>query len=59
MKHAVGIGKLTPANRNQALINYGLEFLFNKGYTPNQPPFFMNRNQMAKTAQLEDFDEEL
>ncbi|KDN59910.1 putative seryl-tRNA synthetase [Colletotrichum sublineola] len=44
---------------NQALINYGLEFLFNKGYTPNQPPFFMNRNQMAKTAQLEQFDEEL
>ncbi|CCF36255.1 seryl-tRNA synthetase [Colletotrichum higginsianum] len=44
---------------NQALINYGLEFLFNRGYTPNQPPFFMNRNQMAKTAQLEQFDEEL
>ncbi|KAF1998862.1 seryl-tRNA synthetase [Amniculicola lignicola CBS 123094] len=44
---------------NQALINYGLEFLFNKGYTPNQPPFFMLRDQMAKTAQLSDFDEEL
>jgi seryl-tRNA synthetase len=28
---------------NQALINYGLEFLFNKGFTPNQPPFFMLR----------------
>lgn len=44
---------------NQALINYGLEFLFNKGYTPNQPPFFMLRDAMAKTAQLEQFDEEL
>ncbi len=44
---------------NLALINYGLEFLFNKGYTPNQPPFFMLREAMAKTAQLEQFDEEL
>ncbi|KAJ5061280.1 hypothetical protein J3E72DRAFT_394628 [Bipolaris maydis] len=44
---------------NQALINYGLEFLFSKGFTPNQPPFFMLRDQMAKTAQLSDFDEEL
>ncbi|KAF2715271.1 serine-tRNA ligase [Pleomassaria siparia CBS 279.74] len=44
---------------NLALVNYGLEFLFNKGYTPNQPPFFMLKDQMAKTAQLSDFDEEL
>lgn len=44
---------------NLALVNYGLEFLFNKGYTPNQPPFFMLREAMAKTAQLEQFDEEL
>lgn len=44
---------------NLALINYGLEFLFNKGYTPNQPPQFMLRDLMAKTAQLEQFDEEL
>ncbi|EOA89339.1 uncharacterized protein SETTUDRAFT_147736 [Exserohilum turcica Et28A] len=44
---------------NQALINYGLEFLFSKGFTPNQPPFFMLRDQMAKTAQLSDFDDEL
>jgi len=44
---------------NLALVNYGLEFLFNKGYSPNQPPFFMLRDQMAKTAQLEQFDEEL
>jgi seryl-tRNA synthetase len=44
---------------NQALINYGMEFLFNKGYKPNQPPFMMLREAMAKTAQLEQFDEEL
>lgn len=44
---------------NLALIQYGLEFLSNAGYTPNQPPFFMNRDAMAKTAQLEQFDEEL
>lgn len=30
-----------------------------QGYTPNQPPFFLNRDQMAKTAQLSQFDEEL
>lgn len=44
---------------NMALINYGMEFLFNKGYQPNQPPYFMLREAMAKTAQLEQFDEEL
>ncbi|KAI1439172.1 seryl-tRNA synthetase [Xylaria sp. CBS 124048] len=44
---------------NQALINFGLEFLFKKGYTPNQPPFFMDGSYMAKTAQLSQFDEEL
>ena len=44
---------------NLALVNYGLEFLFNKGYKPNQPPFFMMKEYMAKTAQLEQFDEEL
>ncbi|KAK6541600.1 Cytosolic seryl-tRNA synthetase [Orbilia ellipsospora] len=44
---------------NQALINYGLEFLHNKGYTPISTPQFMNKEYMAKTAQLEQFDEEL
>ncbi|MCJ1485598.1 Cytosolic seryl-tRNA synthetase [Schaereria dolodes] len=44
---------------NLALVNYGLEFLWNRGYKPNQPPYFMLRNYMAKTAQLEQFDEEL
>ncbi|KAK6350686.1 Cytosolic seryl-tRNA synthetase [Orbilia javanica] len=44
---------------NQALINYGLEFLMGKGYTPISTPQFMNKEYMAKTAQLEQFDEEL
>lgn len=44
---------------NLALINYGLEFLWKKGYKPNQPPQFMLKNTMAKTAQLEEFDENL
>ncbi|CEJ94557.1 Putative Class II aaRS and biotin synthetase [[Torrubiella] hemipterigena] len=44
---------------NQALINYGLEFLSQRGYCPLQAPQFMLKDQMAKTAQLEDFDEQL
>ena len=44
---------------NQALINYGLEFLSTRGYTPLQTPQFMLKDMMAKTAQLEQFDEEL
>ena len=44
---------------NQALISYGLDFLRKRGYKKIQPPFFMNKEVMAKTAQLEQFDEEL
>ncbi|KAL4929636.1 serine--tRNA ligase SES1 [Aspergillus undulatus] len=44
---------------NLALVNYGLEFLWKRGYKPNQPPHFMLKEMMAKTAQLEQFDEEL
>ncbi|QEU58683.1 Ses1 [Kluyveromyces lactis] len=44
---------------NQALINYGLSFLASKGYTPLQAPVMMNKDVMAKTAQLSEFDEEL
>lgn len=44
---------------NQALINYGMQFLYSKGYSPLQPPYFLNKDQMAKTAQLSQFDEEL
>ncbi|KAI9746436.1 MAG: Cytosolic seryl-tRNA synthetase [Claussenomyces sp. TS43310] len=44
---------------NQAMINYGLEFLSHRGYVPLQTPQFMLKDYMAKTAQLEQFDEEL
>ncbi|KAK0754804.1 hypothetical protein B0T18DRAFT_400002 [Schizothecium vesticola] len=44
---------------NQAIINYGLEFLSDKDFTPLQTPQLMLREQMAKTAQLSQFDEEL
>lgn len=44
---------------NQALINYGLDFLRKRDYKKIQPPFFMRKDQMAKTAQLDQFDEEL
>lgn len=44
---------------NQALINYGLEFLAERGYTPLQTPQFMLKDYMGKTAQLDAFDDEL
>ncbi|KAI9463983.1 serine-tRNA ligase [Lactarius psammicola] len=44
---------------NQALISYGLDFLRQRGYKKIQPPFLMNKDVMAKTAQLDQFDEEL
>jgi len=37
---------------NQALLNYGLAFMSMRGYTPLQPPFFMKKDLMAKTAEL-------
>ncbi|TYH85726.1 hypothetical protein ES332_D02G289100v1 [Gossypium tomentosum] len=44
---------------NQALINFGLDFLEKMGYTALQTPFFMRKDVMAKCAQLAQFDEEL
>ncbi|XP_065865658.1 serine--tRNA ligase isoform X1 [Euphorbia lathyris] len=44
---------------NQALINFGLDFLEKRGYTALQTPFFMRQDIMAKCAQLAQFDEEL
>ncbi|XP_024925663.3 serine--tRNA ligase isoform X2 [Ziziphus jujuba] len=44
---------------NQALINFGLDFLERRGYTALQTPFFMRQDIMAKCAQLAQFDEEL
>jgi seryl-tRNA synthetase len=40
-------------------MQYGLNFLEQKGYTKVWTPFFMKRELMAKTAQLEEFDEAL
>lgn len=44
---------------NQALINFGLDFLKKKGYTPIQTPFFMTKDAMEKCAQLAQYDDEL
>merc|ERR1712187_1101575 len=44
---------------NQALINYGLAFLSLRGYTALQPPFFMKKELMGKTAELADYDDVL
>lgn len=44
---------------NQALINYGLNFLHNKKFEAIHCPFFVRKSMMGKCAQLEDFDEQL
>jgi len=44
---------------NFALIQYGIDFLRKRQYTPLQTPFLMNKEPMSATAQLEQFDEEL
>ncbi len=44
---------------NQAMINYGLDFLKSKGFKKMMTPFFMRKELMSKTAQLEEFDEAL
>lgn len=44
---------------NQALINYGLQFLRERKFKKVQTPFMMRKDMMAKTAQLDQFDEEL
>jgi len=50
-----GVGVLL----NQALINYGLNFLTKRDYMLLQPPFFMKKSVMSETAQLADFDDQL
>ncbi|WVO15855.1 serine-tRNA ligase [Cryptococcus depauperatus] len=44
---------------NQALINYGLNFLRQRKFKKVQPPFMIKKDVMSATAQLEDFDEAL
>lgn len=43
----------------QALINYSLQFLREKGYIALQTPEMINKDVMKKTAQLQQFDDEL
>ena len=44
---------------NKALSNFGLYFLKNRGYMLLEPPFFMRRGIMEKSAQLAEFDDQL
>lgn len=44
---------------NLALQNYGAAFLAARGYTLLQPPFFMRKEVMSRTAELRDFDDQL
>jgi seryl-tRNA synthetase len=44
---------------NQALIQYSLDKLREKGYTPMQTPYMLNREPMEAAAELEDFHEQL
>lgn len=44
---------------NRALESYALDFLTRRGFQLMQPPTLMNREAMAKCAQLSQFDEEL
>lgn len=40
---------------NNALINYGLNFLAQREYDLVQPPYFLRQNIMQETCQLSDF----
>ena len=44
---------------NLALLNYALEKLINKNYTPMWPPFFTKHEVMKAAAELADFEEQL
>ena len=46
-----GVGVLL----NNALINYGMSFLHKKKYELLQPPFFIKKEIMEETCQLNDF----
>ncbi|XP_031627081.1 serine--tRNA ligase, cytoplasmic [Contarinia nasturtii] len=43
----------------QALIQFALHSLYDKGYTPLYTPFFMRKEVMQEVAQLSQFDDEL
>jgi len=43
----------------QAIVNYALQTLGSRGYTPITTPYFMRKAVMQEVAQLSQFDEEL
>ncbi|TIA69016.1 hypothetical protein E3P92_03766 [Wallemia ichthyophaga] len=49
----------TAVDLNLALISYGLDFLRKRQYRKVMTPFMMRKDMMSRTAQLEQFDEEL
>jgi len=42
---------------NQSLIQFGLDFLSEKGYTLSQPPYMINRKAMEGAVKLDDFED--
>jgi seryl-tRNA synthetase len=42
---------------NQSLIQFGLDFLSEKGYTMSQPPYMINRKAMEGAVILDDFED--
>ncbi|QEE14963.1 serine--tRNA ligase [Promethearchaeum syntrophicum] len=44
---------------NLALLQYALDFLTDKGFTPFWTPYFMKHEVMAEAAELADFEEQL
>ena len=44
---------------NLALLNYALDFLTDKGFTPYWTPYFTKHEVMAEAAELADFEEQL
>ncbi|KAH7648007.1 seryl-tRNA synthetase [Cryptosporidium bovis] len=44
---------------SMALVNYGINFLVSRGYQAIQPPYFMKRDLMSRSAELQDFEETL
>ena len=42
---------------NQSLIQFGLDFLSENGYTMFQPPYMINRNSMQGAVILDDFED--
>lgn len=51
----IGIG----VKLRRAMEQYALDFLADRGYLEVEPPTMMFKRWMSKTAQLEQFDEEL